>query len=210
MAVASLSKFTVPLANDQSASSQGLLMPKLKYRFRATFINFGVTSPTTELTKQVVDIKRPNVTFSPVTIDVYNSKIYLQGKPEWQETTINFRDDASGQVSKLIGEQIQKQFDFMEQSSAPSGINYKFRMEFDVLDGGNGQTAPNILETWQLAGCFLSSVDYGDMAYNSNDPVQIACNIRFDNAIQVGPANNPIGVGMTVQTQTPGNTAIGG
>jgi len=194
MAVASLSKFTVPLSNDQSASSQGLLMPKLKYRFRASFYNFGVTNVTTELTKQVVDIKRPNVTFSPVTIDVYNSKVYLQGKPEWQETTINFRDDATGQVSKLVGEQIQKQFDFMEQSSAPAGVDYKFRMEFDVLDGGNGQTTPVILEQWDLEGCFLSSVDYGDMSYGSNDPVQIAINIRFDNAVQTIGG----GVGTTV------------
>ena len=194
MAVASLSKFTVPLSNDQSASSQGLLMPKLKYRFRASFYNLGVTNPTTELTKQVVDIKRPNVTFAPVTIDVYNSKVYLQGKPEWQETTINFRDDATGQVSKLIGEQIQKQFDFMEQSSAPAGVDYKFRMVFEVLDGGNGQTTPVTLEEWDLDGCFLSSVDYGDMAYNSNDPVQIACNIRFDNAVQKAGQ----GVGTTV------------
>lgn len=194
MAVASLSKFTVPLSNDQSSSSQGLLMPKLKYRFRASFYNFGVTNPTTELTKQVVDIKRPSVTFAPVTIDVYNSKVYLQGKPEWAETSINFRDDSTGQVSKLIGEQIQKQFDFMEQASAPSGVDYKFRMEFDILDGGNGQTAPTILEQWDLNGCFLSSVDYGDMAYNSNDPVQIAVNIRFDNAVQTIGG----GVGTTV------------
>lgn len=194
MAVASLSKFTVPLSNDQSASSQGLLMPKLKYRFRASFYNFGVTNVTTELTKQVVDIKRPNVTFTPITLDVYNSKVYLQGKPEWQETTINFRDDATGQVSKLVGEQIQKQFDFMEQSSAPAGIDYKFRMEFDVLDGGNGQTTPVILEQWDLEGCFLSSVDYGDMSYGSNDPVQIAINIRFDNAVQTIGG----GVGTTV------------
>lgn len=202
MAVASLSKFTVPLANDQSATSQGLLMPKLKYRFRATFINFGVTNPTTELTKQVVDIKRPSVNFNPITLDVYNSKVYLQGKPEWQETTVNFRDDSTGQVSKLIGEQLQKQFDFMEQSSAPSGINYKFRMEFDVLDGGNGTSTPTILEQWDLEGCFLSSVDYGDMAYNSNDPVQIAINIRFDNAVQTIGG----GVGTTVISQTPGDS----
>jgi hypothetical protein len=194
MAVASLNKFTVPLANDQSASSQGLLMPKLKYRFRASFYQFGVTNVTTELTKQVVDIKRPSVTFPSQTIDVYNSKVYIQGKPEWQETTVNFRDDATGQVSKLIGEQIQKQFDFMEQSSAPSGVDYKFRMEFDILDGGNGQTTPVILEQWDLEGCFLSSVDYGDMSYGSNDPVQIAVNIRFDNAVQTIGG----GVGTTV------------
>ncbi|CAB5214417.1 hypothetical protein UFOVP190_107 [uncultured Caudovirales phage] len=194
MAVASLSKFTVPLNNSQSASSQGLLMPKLKYRFRATFNNFGVSNPTTELTKQVVDIKRPNVNFNPITLDVYNSKVYLQGKPEWQETTINFRDDATGSVSKLVGEQIQKQFDFMEQASAPSGVNYKFQLLFEMLDGGNGATTINVLEAWELDGCFLSSVDYGDMAYNSSDPVQIACNIKFDNAVQTVGG----GVGTTV------------
>ena len=194
MAVASLSKFTVPLNNSQSASTQGLLMPKLKYRFRATFNNFGVSNPTTELTKQVVDIKRPNVNFNPITIDVYNSKVYLQGKPEWQETTINFRDDATGSVSKLVGEQIQKQFDFMEQASAPSGVNYKFQLLFEMLDGGNGATTINVLEAWELDGCFLSSVDYGDMAYNSSDPVQIACNIKFDNAVQTVGG----GVGTTV------------
>jgi hypothetical protein len=202
MAVASLSKFTVPLANGQSADSQGLLMPKLKYRFRANFINFGVTNPTTELTKQVVDIKRPNVNFNPITIDVYNSKVYLQGKPEWQETTINFRDDSTGQVSRLVGEQIQKQFDFLEQASAASGIDYKFQLSYDILDGGNGNTQPNVLETWELDGCFLSSVDYGDMAYNSNDPVQIACTIKFDNAIQT------VGVSATrtVVSLTPGTS----
>ena len=202
MAVASLSKFTVPLSNSQSADTQGLLMPKLKYRFRATFVNFGVTNETNELTKQVMDIKRPSVNFNPVTIDVYNSKVYLQGKPEWQETTINLRDDATGAVSKLVGAQIQKQFDFMEQASAASGINYKFQLTYDVLDGGNGNTTPTVLESWELDGCFLSSVDYGDMNYNSNDPVTIALTIRFDNAVQTAGG----GVGSTVVTKTLGDS----
>jgi len=77
MAVASLANFTVPLSNSQSANSQGLLMPKLKYRFRATFVNFGTGINVNELTKQVVDIKRPNVNFNPITLDVYNSKVFL-------------------------------------------------------------------------------------------------------------------------------------
>jgi hypothetical protein len=202
MAVASLNKFTVPLNNQQSSTTQGLLMPKLKYRFRATFTNFGVSKELNELTKQIQDIKRPNVNFNPITIDVYNSKVFLQGKPEWQATTINFRDDASGKVSQLVGEQIQKQFDFMEQASAPSGIDYKFSMDYEILDGGNGQTTPQVLEQWQLEGCFLSSVDYGEMAYNSSDPVLIMCEIKFDNATQLVGG----GVGRTVQSQTNGST----
>jgi hypothetical protein len=200
-AVASLSKFTVPLANNQSSDNQGLLMPKLKYRFRATFVSFGATGTgTTELTKQVQDIKRPNVNFNPITIDVYNSKVFLQGKPEWQETTVSLRDDSSGAVSKLVGQQIQKQFDFLEQASAPSGINYKFQLEFDMLDGGNGAIAPTVLESWVLDGCFLSQVDYGDMAYNSSDPAIITLNIKFDNATQTyGTA------GSNWPTNTPGD-----
>ena len=200
--MASLSNFTVPLAG--GATSGTLLMPKLKYRFRATFTNFGVAN-NTELTKQVVDIKRPSVKFTPVTLDVYNSKVYFQGKHEWDETTINLRDDVTGAVNTQVGQQIQKQFDFLEQSSAPSGIDYKFQLTYDILDGGNGTTTPNILESWELDGCFLSSVDYGDMAYSSNDAVQIALTIRFDNAIQTIGG----GVGTTVTSQTTGSTITG-
>ena len=58
MAISSLSKITVPLASGDSASNQGLLMPKLQYRFRVSLENFGVSTPTTELTKQVVDVTR--------------------------------------------------------------------------------------------------------------------------------------------------------
>ena len=42
MSVSTLSKFTVPLASDQSSASQGLLMPKLQYRFRVVLENFGI------------------------------------------------------------------------------------------------------------------------------------------------------------------------
>jgi len=191
MATASLSKFTVPLSTDQSASAQGLLMPKLKFRFRVTFLNFGVSQPTTELTKQVIDFKRPTLTFDPIEIPVYNSRIYLAGKPTWETVTTTIRDDAGGEVAKRVGEQLQKQFDFMEQASASSGIDYKFQTNFEVLDGGNGNSAPTVLETWELYGCFLTSADYGDANYGTNDPMTIALTIRYDNAIQT-----PVGSGL--------------
>lgn len=198
MAVASLLNMTVPVASnsDQSAGNQGLLMPLLKYRFKVTFLNFGVTSPTTELTKQVMDFTRPNLNFNPITIDVYNSKMYLQGKPEWQTVTVNLRDDANGSVRLLVGEQIQKQFDFAEQSSAVSGIDYKFTTQFEALDGGNGQNGPTTLETWQLYGCFISEVNYNNFDYTSNDPATITLTLRYDNALQI-PTSNGVGKQVT-------------
>lgn len=205
MSVSSLSRMTVPLASDQSASNQGLLMPKLKYRFRVSFENFGVSTPRTELTKQVVDFARPQVTFEPQTIDLYNSKVYYAGKPEWQTTSVNLRDDASGQVARLVGEQLQKQLDFMEQASAPSGIDYKFITRCEILDGGNGAATPTVLETWELYGCFLTDVNYGDLSYGESAPVQIAMTIRYDNALQT-----PLGSGLgTTVARTLGTVITG-
>jgi hypothetical protein len=205
MATASLQKFTVPLSTNQSASAQGLLMPKLKYRFRVTFENFGISQPTTELTKQVMTFKRPSVSFDPMELPVYNSRLYLAGRPTWELVTCNLRDDASGEVAKRVGEQLQKQFDFMEQSSAASGIDYKFLTRVEVLDGGNGQFEPAILETWELYGCFLTQADYGDSDYGSDEPMTIALSIRYDNAIQT-----PIGTGVgSIVGRTIGSVVTG-
>ena len=209
MATASLQRFTVPLATDQSASAQGLLMPKLKFRFRVTFLNFGVSQPTTELTKQVIDFKRPTVTFDPIEIPVYNSKVYLAGKPTWETVTCTLRDDAGGEVAKRVGEQLQKQFDFMEQSSAASGLDYKFQTNFEVLDGGNGKDTPTVLETWEISGCYLSEVNYGDMNYGTSEAVTIAMTIRFDNAVQVNSQSGQLqGVGQMIG-RTVGDVATG-
>ncbi len=197
MAVSSLTRFTVPLGGNQSATNQGLLMPKLKFRYRVTFDNFGISNPKTELTKQVMTFARPQVTFDPVEIPVYNSKVYLAGRPTWNAVSTTLRDDAGGNVSKLVGEQLQKQFDFMEQASASSGIDYKFITTLEMLDGANGTIEPTVLETWQLYGCFLTDVNYNDMDYGSNDPVTITMSIRYDNAIQTTGGGVGTSVGRT-------------
>jgi len=174
-------------------------MPKLKYRFRVIFENFGVSTPRTELTKQVMDFKRPTVTFANIDLPIYNSTIKLAGKYTWEDVTCQLRDDAGGQVQRLVGEQLQKQLDFMEQASAAAGIDYKFLTRFEVLDGGNGTSEPIALETWELYGCYLSSVNYNDANYATNEPMTVSMTIRYDNALQT-PIGSGVGatVGRTV------------
>ena len=208
MAVSSLSKMTVPLASDQSASTQGVLMPKLKYRFRVIFENFGAAAnaaPVTELTKQVIDFTRPTVTFAQIDLPIYNSTIKLAGKHSWGDVTCNLRDDAGANVQKLVGEQLQKQLDFMEMASASAGIDYKFITKFEVLDGGNGAVQPIVLESWELYGCYLKEVNYGDANYGSSEAMTVALGITFDNANQVvgggvGSAGTLVGRAGTVAT----------
>jgi hypothetical protein len=198
MAISSLSKFSVPLPSGQSATSQGLLMPKLKYRFRVSLENFGVTKPTTELTKQVMNVTRPGVSFDNIELNVYNSKINYAGRYTWTDITLVVRDDVSGEVSRLVGEQIQKQFDFFEQSSAASGIDYKFLTRIEILDGGNGANEVRVLETFELYGCYLQNTVYSNTDYSSSDPIDITLTMKYDNAIQVDGAGQPRGIGASV------------
>ena len=205
MAIASQSLFNMTVASDNAGGNQGLLMPKLQYRFRVNFLNFGTNNATNELTKQVIDVTRPSVSFGEITIPVYNSTMYLAGRHEWQPMTINVRDDATGSVSKLVGQQLQKQMDFVEQASAATGQDYKFQTNIEILDGGNGTTAPIVLETWECYGCFLQTANYNTLNYATSDVVTIALTIRYDNAIQ-----SPIGsgVGSTI-ARTLGSIATG-
>jgi hypothetical protein len=187
-------------------------MPKLQYRFRLEFLNFGTDSGTRQyLTSQVVDCSRPSVEFGEIPIEVYNSRIYLAGKPTWQPLTCNLRDDASGTISRLVGQQLQKQFDFGEQASAAAGVNYKFALILQILDGSNGAAVSAALETWELGGVYISSANYNQLNYGTNEPVTISLTMRYDNAIQTeSPGGLAQGVGQQVGSQYAGSpTQVG-
>jgi hypothetical protein len=198
MALASLSRFTVPLKTNQTASTQGLLMPKLQYRFRVSFEGIGVSADVVELTKQVASFNRPTLSFADTDLHVYNSVVRIAGKHTWGDVSCTIRDDAGGNVTRIVGEQLQKQFDFMEQASASSGSDYKFVTRCEMLDGGNGAYEPTVLETWMLYGCYIKEANYQELNYANNDPVTIQLTLRFDNAIQTNESGQPLGVGMDV------------
>lgn len=211
MPISSLSRFTVPLSTDQSASTQGLLMPKLAYRFRVTLDGFGVAgTPSTEITKQVMNVTRPDVTFEEIKLNVYNSTVKLAGKHTWGDITLTIRDDATGAVSKKVGEQLQKQFDFFEQASAASGIDYKFRMRVEILDGGNGIYDPTSLESFELIGAYIKKATYQAADYSKSEALDVALSITYDNAIQLNqPGGTASGIGASVG-RTVRTSALGG
>jgi hypothetical protein len=96
----------------------------------------------------------------------------------------------------------------MEQSSGASGIDYKFTIQLQILDGGNGANEPTVLEEWQILGAYLKDVNYNSMDYNTSDAVKIGLTITFDNAIQVNTAGVPTGVGQAI-AYTVGTVATG-
>jgi len=187
MPITSLTNISIP--TEAGGSNSSLLMPKLQYRFRVLLNQFGAAAAadqTREITRQVVDVTRPNLTFEQITIDAYNSRSYLAGKHTWEPITLTLREDANNNVQKLVGQQLQKQFDFYEQASAVSGGTYKFTTRIEILDGGNGAFGPTVIDRFELVGCYVESANYNTLAYATNDPVTVTLTIRYDNAIQFG------------------------
>ena len=185
-------------------------MPKLSFRFRVTFTGFGTTNTTTEMTKQIAEAARPVPTFTPFKVEVYNSTINLIGKPTWGAISVTLRDDVNGEVSKLVGEQNQKQFDYMEQSSAAAGVDYKFTMNIEMLDGGNGKNVATVLEEWECTGCLIVSTTYSALKYSEQTAATIVLSIQPDNCIQTGKSGALAGLGSSSVKRTTGSNVTGG
>ena len=174
--MAVITNFGVPV--DNSATT---LMPKLQYRFRVTFQKFA--DETKDVTQNVISTSRPNLTHEEVVVDSYNSKMYLAGKHTWEPVTIVFRDDMSSKVIKAIGQQLNKQVDHADQASSIAGSAYKFGMQIETLDGNN--TTPVVFDQWDLTGCFITQVQYGDLNYADSNMVQVTMTVRFDQAAHI-------------------------
>jgi hypothetical protein len=170
------SKFGVPVTGNNGS---GILMPKLKYRFRVSFLGgFGGEAESRVLTQNVQNVSRPKITYEEVTIDSYNSRMYLQGKHSWEQISVVVRDDITNSVTKLVGAQIQRQLNHFQQSTPAAGSDYKFDMQIEILDGVNAGAS----EVWFLEGCFFTNVDYSDSDYSTNEPITVTMQVRYDNA----------------------------
>lgn len=177
--MATIDDFGIP-----ETGGPGLLQPKLKNRWRTTFINMGGGADSSPVSRQAVNVTRPNLSMQEVEIRRYNSVGWVAGQHTWEPMTISLEDDVGSLAARTIQEQIQKQqyltgVEGPWLATAPEGSVYKFTTRLDLLDGNEA-----VLERWTVQGCWLSSVDYQDLDYNANDKVMINLTVRFDHAYQ--------------------------
>ena len=181
--MATLNKFGVPLGPGGVEGRGGILQPKLKYRFRVRTTNFGPTDQQVNLTQQVMNVTKTQITQEEVVIDSYVSRAWVAGKHTWAPFTLVVRDDITNAVSRLVGHQLQKQTNHFEQTSPAAGTNYKFTTFIESLDGGNDV----VQEQWVIEGCWIQDSNYDTLDYAAGADMQIiTMAIRFDNATQSG------------------------
>jgi hypothetical protein len=191
--VDTLSKFGVPLGGGSGRG--GLLALKYQNRFRVRVVNFGPIAGGLEFAQQVQSVKKPTLKHESVPVHSYNSVAYFAGKHEWESISITLKDDQTNNIAKLVGHQLQKQLNHFEQTAFAAGMNYKFTMFIETLDGGND----TVLEAWTIEGCFLENVEYGELNYQESGFQTISLTVRYDNATLAD------GLMTTLPEQIPGN-----
>lgn len=182
------SRFGIPIPG--ATEGTGIIMPKLKYRFRVNFQGIGAAERAVELTTNVQSVTRPSISVEEVEVHSYNSKVYIQGKHTWNTIDVTFRDDITNSISKLIGAQVQRQINHYQQTTAAASNQFKFNMTLDVMDGSTATPS----ETWELEGCFIQNVAYGDNDYAETSQQQVIITVRYDNAVHAGdlmPTDTP-------------------
>lgn len=182
--------------NGGGSGRGAILQPKVKWKYRVRFFGFGPIAGGLELTQSVIAVNRPEITQEKQSVHSYNSYMNYLGKHSFNDINLRVRDDVTNSVAKLVGHQMQKQMNHLEQTSPLAAANYKFEMVIETMDGGDG-----VLETWELEGCACSVASYGEFEYSASDPMEVALTIIFDNATQTGglmPANPQLRGGFTL------------
>lgn len=174
--VETLSKFGVPLGDGTGRG--GLLQLKYAYRFRVRVVNFGPIAGGLEITQQVQSVGKPHLEHEVIEVHSYNSTGYFAGKHKWGTISLVLKDDVTNACTALVGHQVQKQLNHLEQTGYLAGSNYKFTMLIETLDGGNS----TVLETWYCEGCFISEFEEEGMDYKNGGEFQtMTLTIRCDN-----------------------------
>lgn len=179
--MAVLSNFGIP------GVGSGILHPRLKNKFRITFLNMAKLISGTDsknLSMQVTNITLPNLTFEEVTLHRYNSTAYVAGKHSWEAISVTVEDDINGVAASVIRNQLETQqriigadLDGRWLNTAATGSDYKFGVKIDQLDGDE-----TVVQQWILEGAQIMNADYGDRDYSASESATITLSIKFDHA----------------------------
>lgn len=162
----------------------GILHPKHKNRWRVTFANMGGGVDSQPVSMQATKVNRPHLKFEKVNLHRYNSVAYIAAKHSWDPMALTVQDDVTGTASQVLQAQLQKQqwligAEGQWLAAAGEGSLYKFVTYLDMLDGND-----QVIEKWTVEGCWIEDSDWGELAYETGDPVEIQLSISYDHARQ--------------------------
>jgi hypothetical protein len=120
---------------------------------------------------------RPKIESEVVELDHINLKRKIKGKSNWTDITITLYDPIVPSGAQSVMEWIRSGHESITGRDGYADF-YKKNIDFYML----GPVGDKI-EQWKLVGAFISSAEFGDVDWSSNEPVMITLTITYDYAI---------------------------
>ena len=122
---------------------------------------------------------RPSIKVGSTEIQFLNTSTYVAGRFTWDEISVKFRDPIGPSASQALMEWVRL---CAESVTGRMGYaaGYKKNVDLEMLD-----PTGVAVEKWILEGCFLTSVNFGSLAYNQDALADITASLRMDRCILV-------------------------
>ena len=120
---------------------------------------------------------RPKLESEVVELDHINLKRKIKGKSNWTDITITLYDPIVPSGAQSVMEWIRTGHESITGRDGYADF-YKKNIDFYML----GPVVDKV-EQWKLVGAWISSAEFGDVDWSSNDPVMITLTLTYDYAI---------------------------
>jgi hypothetical protein len=120
---------------------------------------------------------RPKLESEVVELDHINLKRKIKGKSNWTDITITLYDPIVPSGAQSVMEWIRSGHESITGRDGYADF-YKKNIDFYML----GPVGDKV-EQWKIVGAFISSAEFGDVDWSSNDPVMISLTLTYDYAI---------------------------
>ena len=120
---------------------------------------------------------RPSFTTGEQEINYINSTRYIAGKTKFETLTVTLHDPIAPSGAQQVMEWVRTHFESVSGRAGYADF-YKRDCQLKLLD-----PVGTVVELWDIKGAFLTEANFGDLAYDSEDPAEISITLQFDNCV---------------------------
>ena len=182
------------------------LEPKRKYKFYVDLAPLAPQSAKTKLDFWLVkSITKPSFTVGETPHKILNHTFFYPGRVEWNTVEAVFVDPGGPyDTSNSLLEKLRtggyrypnnSQTHMLTKRALCNDLKiYQFLQHADPDEGDADQ---QLLEKWTLKNAWIQDVKFGDLAYDSEDMVDVSVTFRYDWAvIDAFPENVDLSTGL--------------
>jgi hypothetical protein len=165
--------------------------PKRSYRYVFTL---GKTIENTIESFFVRAVKKPSFTISEVEHQYVGNRFYFPGRVTWNTMDVTFVDpvtpDASAVLTNIFkdgGYKVPRTQEQAEFSMTKAGFSDNIGNPIITIMDANRQT----IEEWKMWNAWITSVDFGQLDYTSDELVLLTMTLRYDYATMDNPGQSP-------------------